>query len=277
MAIPPVPILRPRPARVARQRPSLHSSPPRYTTCVAYSYRDSAQRARQQVNAFAAAEREFLAMDAFRLVHQHDMAGGRYVVRAKLVRAVPDDVLQLAAGAVRTLHQSLDELATSLAGVPTKFPIFESLAMFAQRSRKAIRTMSDEAQATIEALQPYHEIGGFKNGALWRLKELNAAEAPWLTGSIRDDGAMGVNTERSVLLLGAPVITSGAFADGAIVASVPVRIVAPDPKLDMYLRVEFALAYLERGPGRGREVVELLGELCDHVEHEVFAALESSE
>ena len=34
-------------------------------------------------------------MDAFRLVHQHDMAGGRYVVRAKLVRAVPDDVLQL--------------------------------------------------------------------------------------------------------------------------------------------------------------------------------------
>ncbi|MEP6619128.1 MAG: hypothetical protein ABJE47_07435 [bacterium] len=239
-----------------------------------HAYRDTAQHARQQVNAFAAAERDFLAADAFRLVHQHDMPGGRYVVRAKLARAIPDELLQLAAGAVRTLHQSLDEVAASLAGIPTSFPIYESLAMFAQRSRKAMRTMSDEAQATIEALQPYHEIGGFKNGALWRLKDLDGPEAPWLTGSIRDDGAMGVNTERSVLLLGEPVITAGAFIDGAIVASVPVRIVAPDPKLDMYLRVQFALAYLERGPGRGREVVELLGDLCDHVEHDVFGAFE---
>ena len=85
---------------------------------------------------------------------------------------------------------------------------------------------------------------------------------------------MGVNTARGVSLTGDPIITSGSFADGAIVASVPARIVGPDPKLDMFLRADFALAYPERGPGRGRDVVELLGDLCDHVEHEVFSPLE---
>ncbi|MEP6730305.1 MAG: hypothetical protein ABJE10_06695, partial [bacterium] len=77
-----------------------------------------------------------------------------------------------------------------------------------------------------------------------------------------------------VSLTGDPIVTSGAFADGAIVASVPARIVGEAPKLDMFLRVEYALAYPERGPGRGRDVVELLSDLCDHVEHEVFSALE---
>jgi hypothetical protein len=187
---------------------------------------------------------------------------------------VPDDILRLAASVARSLHQSLDELATSLAGAPVSFPIYESLVMFAQRSRKAIARMSDEAQATIEGLQPYHELGGFEDSPLWRLKTLDTADAPWLTGSIRDGAVMGVNTARGVSLTGDPIVTSGAFADGAIVASVPARIVGEDPKLDMFLRVEYALAYLERGPGRGRDVVELLSDLCDHVEHEVFSALE---
>jgi hypothetical protein len=187
---------------------------------------------------------------------------------------VADDLVQLAASVARSLHRSLDELATSLAGAPVSFPIYETLVLFAQRSRKAITRMSDEAQATIEALQPYHEIGGFQDSPLWRLKTLDTADAPWLTGSIRDGAVMGVNTARGVSLTGDSVLTSGAFADGAIVASVPARIVGPDPKLDMFLRAEFALAYPERGPGRGRDVVELLGDLCDHVEHEVFSALE---
>ena len=202
------------------------------------------------------------------------MRGGRYIVRAQIIRAVPDDILHLAAGIARSLHQSLDELATSLAGAPVRFPIYESLAMFAQRSRKAIARMSDEAQATIEGLQPYHEIGGFQDSPLWRLKTLDTADAPWLTGSIRDGAVMGVNTARGVSLTGDPIVTSGSFADGAIVASVPARIVGPDPKLDMFLRAEFALAYPERGPGRGRDVVDLLSDLCDHVEHEVCSTLE---
>ena len=202
------------------------------------------------------------------------MRGGRYVVRAHVVRPVPDDIVQLAASIARSLHRSLDELATSLAGAPVSFPIYESLVLFAQRSRKAIARMSDEAQATIEALQPYHEVGGFQDSPLWRLKTLDTADAPWLTGSIRDGAVMGVNTARGVSLTGDPIVTSGSFADGAIVASVPARIVGPDPKLDMFLRAEFALAYPERGPSRGRDALELLSDLCDHVEHEVCSALE---
>lgn len=215
-----------------------------------------------------------MATDAFRLAHGHDMRGGRYVVRAHVARPVPDDLVQLAASVARSLHGSLDELATSLAAAPVSFPIYESLVLFAQRSRKAIARMSDEAQATIEELQPYHEVGGFQDSPLWRLKTLDTAEAPWLTGSIRDGAIMGVNTARGVSLGGDPIVTAGAFADGGIVASAPARIVGPDPKLDMFLRAEFAVAYPERGPGRGRDVLELLGDLCDHVEHEVFAALE---
>ena len=215
-----------------------------------------------------------MASDAFRLVHAHDMRGGRYIVRAQIIRPVPADIVHLAASIARSLHQSLDELATSRGGAPTSFPIFESLAMFAQRSRKAIARMSDDAQATIEGLQPYHEIGGLQDSPLWRLKTLDTADAPWLTGSIREGAVMGVNTTRGVSLTGEPLVTAGAFADGAIVASVPTRIVGPDPKLDMFLRADFALAYPERGPGRGRDVVDLLSDLCDHVEHEVFPALE---
>ncbi|MEO8623175.1 MAG: hypothetical protein ABI625_19015 [bacterium] len=237
-------------------------------------HRASLERARHDLRTFAGVERDYVASDAFRLVHGHDMRGGRYLVRAHVARPVPDDILQLAASVARNVHQSLDELATSLAGAPVSFPIYESLVMFAQRSRKAIARMSDEAQATIEALQPYHEIGGFEDSPLWRLKTLDTAEAPWMTGSIRDGAVMGVNTARGVSLTGDPIVTSGAFADGGIVASVPARIVGDDPKLDMFLRVEFALAYPERGPGLGRDVVDLLSDLCDHVEHEVFSALE---
>ena len=237
-------------------------------------HRDSLERARRDLRAFAGVERDWAASDAYRLVHAHDMRGGRYIVRAHATRPVPEDVVQLAAGVARSLHRSLDELASALADAPVRFPIYESLAMFAQRSRKAMAGMSDEAQATIEGLQPYHEIGGYEDSPLWRLKSLDTADAPWLTGSIRDGAEMGVNTARGVSLTGDPLLTAGAVADGAIVASVPARIVGPDPKLDMFLRAEFALAYTERGPGRGRDVVDLLSDLFDHVEHEVFPALE---
>ena len=237
-------------------------------------HRASLERARTDLRAFAGAERDWVASDAFRLVHGHDMRGGRYLVRAHVVRPVREDIVQLAASVVRSLHQSLDELATTLTDAPVSFPIYESLVMFAQRSRKAIARMSDEAQATIEGLQPYHDIGGYEHSPLWRLKTLDTAEAPWLTGSIRDGAVMGINTARSVTLTGDPIVTSGAFADGGIVASVPTRIVGPDPKLDMFLRADFALAYPERGPGRGRDVIDLLSDLCDHVEHEVFSVLE---
>ena len=94
-----------------------------------------------------------MATDAFRLAHGHDMRGGRYVVRAHVARPVPDDLVHLAASVARSLHRALDELAKSLADAPVNFPIYESLVLFAQRSRKAIARMPDESQATIEALR----------------------------------------------------------------------------------------------------------------------------
>ncbi|MDB4884363.1 MAG: hypothetical protein JWL95_3129 [Gemmatimonadetes bacterium] len=205
------------------------------------------------------------------------MRGGRYAVRAHVVHPMPDAIASLAGDVARRLRTSLDELATALAGSPTTFPIFESLALFAQRARKPIARMLDEAQATLEELQPYHAIGGFRNGALWTLAQVDAMQPARLAaGGVLDGGAMGVNTQRAVTIVGEPAIVTGAFTDGAVIASAATRIVGPDPKLDMFLRVDHALAYAPEGAGLGQPVVALLSELCDHVEHTVFASLEPS-
>jgi hypothetical protein len=134
--------------------------------------------------------------------------------------------------------------------------------------------MSDEAQATLEELQPYHTIGGFENAPLWTLQRLAIADPPpVLVGSVVD-GTMGVNTQRDVTFTGDPVIMIGPFAEGGIVASAPTRLDGPDPKLDMFVRVRFALAFASGGPGRGESAVTLLRDLCDEIEHGIFAALE---
>ncbi len=52
------------------------------------------------------------------------------------------------------------------------------------------------------------------------------------------------------------------------------RIVGPDPKLDMFLRADFTLAFERRGPARGREVVTCLEALCEFVEADVISPLE---
>ncbi|HEV7990715.1 MAG TPA: hypothetical protein VGP25_02775 [Gemmatimonadaceae bacterium] len=238
-----------------------------------WAHRSTFERARQHLASLADAERDFLATTPYRLGHEHDKRAGRYLVRALVASPIPDAIPSLASGVVDSLRDALDALTTTLAGKPTPFPIFESLALFAQRSRKAIASMPDEAQATLEDLQPYHAIGGFRNGALWTLQQLDADEPPRLVPSIVG-GTMGVNTRRDVDIEGEPAIVSGPFADGAIVASVAARVVGRDPKLDMFLRPELALAFTSQSAGRGRPVVALLGELCEHVERTVFAALE---
>jgi hypothetical protein len=241
---------------------------------VTLPHRASLDRARRELATLADAERAYLATTPYRLVHAHDVRGGRYAVRVQVARPVPDEIASQAAGVVRTLRESLDQLATSLAGTPARFPVFESLVLFAQRARKAIAPMSDDAQAFLEELQPYHAIGGFRNGALWILQQLDAEEPLRLAAGGVRSGVMGDNTQRDVTMVGEPVVATGPFADGAVVASVATRVAGPDPKLDMFLRAEFALAFAGGGPARGREVVELLHALCDHVEHTVLPVLE---
>jgi hypothetical protein len=241
------------------------------------AHRSSLARARERVGILTAAEREYLASSPYRLSHEHDVRGGRYVVHVHVTHPVPDEVVRLAGDVVRGLRTALDEVATSIAGTMVSFPIYESLATFAQRARKSIAAMPDHAQATLEALQPYHAIGGFRNGTLWTLEQLAASAPPrFAAGSLRHGATMGVNTQRHVTLLGEPAIVVGAFDDGNVVATVPTKVAGSDPKLDMFLRTEYALAFAKDGPARGREVVMFLGQLCDHVEHAVFGALDAA-
>lgn len=232
---------------------------------------------RRSLSTLADLETGYRAGHPVRMVHEQDMRAGGYVVRAEVVHPVPAPLVECVAAMLRDLRAALDDVATLVAGASVRFPIFESLPLFAQRARKAITRMPDIAQAEIEALQPYHAVGGHRNGPLWILDQLSGAIAPRLAaGALREGAELRVNTRRTVELVGDPEITMGAFEAGAIVAAQRFRIVGPDPKLDMFFRGDVLLAFAADGPARGREVGELLGSLADHVEHVVFRRLERS-
>lgn len=231
--------------------------------------------ARQDLARLVRAQQEFLDATPYRVFHAYDARGGLYSVRIEAVRSVPPDIAELAATVVLRLRDALDALAATLASAgqstsstkPIRFPIHESLPEFAQRSRRVLATMSAETQATIEAIQPYHRLGGFRNDPLWLLRELALAGMPALAaGSLGADAAIGVNTQRHVDITGDLRVEPGPFVHGQVIASIAARVAGPDPKLDLYLRPQFELAFAIGGPARGAPLVATLRALCDRVD-----------
>ncbi len=244
------------------------------------SHRDHVREARAGLARVAAAERDFLDGHPYRLLHKFDPRAAAYTVRVAADQSLPPELPAMVAGVLRHAADALDALAAALSepgrpGKSPRFPIHDSLPEFAQRSRRSLAGMPDEAQATIEALQPYHTFGGFHLDLLWLLRELNAAGAPRLAaGSLRDDSTLGVNTARHVEITGALQASNGAFEHEAVIATVTARVAGPDPKLDLFLTPSFELAFAESGPARGAALVATLGAICDRVEHDVIASLE---
>jgi hypothetical protein len=246
-------------------------------------HREKLCDARRDLARLADAERAYLDGHPYRLIHKYDPRAGQYTVRVEVARAVPAEVSALAESVLGEAAASLDALASALAS-PTgsvaslsRFPIHESLPLFAQRSRRVVAAMRDEAQAEIEALQPYHRLGGFQRDPLWLLRELGAEAPPRLaSGALRFETTIGVNTKRHVEIVGEPLAPPGPFEHGAVVASVAAKVVGPDPKLDLYVKPSFELALARGGPARGASLVETLGAICDYVEREVFTRLEPS-
>jgi hypothetical protein len=231
-----------------------------------------AHRALEQV---MAVERQYLDRNPYRLDHRYDPRAARYTIRIHVVEALPTELAALVAQLLRAARASLDALATALASSTgaaeaaraIRFPIHESLPEFAQRSRRAMATMPDEVQATIEELQPYHTFGGFQKDALWLLRELEVADPPALAaGALREDSELGVNTRRHVDVVDELRVQAGAFEDGAVVADVAATVVGRDPKLDLYLRPSFQLAFAAQGPTRGAALVPTLTAICERVE-----------
>ena len=230
----------------------------------------------------AHAQQEFLDSHPYRLAHAFDPRAGLYSVRIEVLTSPPSAIPELAAGVVHGLRSALDAIAATLASPgapptssakPVRFPIHDTLPEFAQRSRRALSTMTVEAQATIEALQPYHRLGGYRNDALWLLRELEAAGVPALAaGSLGADAAIGVNTRRHVDVSGDLRVVGGPFVNGQVIASIIARVAGPDPKLDLYLRPQFELAFAGGGPARGAPLVTTMRTLCDRVD-EIAAAL----
>ena len=247
---------------------------------IAMTHRETLRAARGQLALLAEAERVYLQAQPYRLIHGYDPRGGVYSVRVEVVRDVPAEVPVLAASVLRNAGAALDALAATLvpadaaAGPPRRFPIYDSLPQFAQRTRRSLAAMPDEVQATLEELQPYHTFGGFRNDLLWLLRELAASTSPPLAaGALRADSAVGVNTARHVEITGDLRVVAGAFEHGKVVVSVTATVAGPDPKLDLYVKPVYELALARDGPARGAALVGTLGALCDHVEQTVFARL----
>jgi hypothetical protein len=241
-------------------------------------HRELLHDARQALEELTAVERQYLERHPYRLVHHYDPRAARYTVHVHVSTPVPGEIALHAGRVLRDARASLDALATALVPAPTgasraiRFPIHDSLPEFAQRSRRAIGAMSDEAQATIEALQPYHTFGGFQKDALWLLRELGSTDAPALAaGAVRGDAELGVNTKRHVEIVGDLRVAAGVFEDGAAIVSVAATVAGPDPKLDLYLRPSFELAFAADGPARGASLVAALGAICDRVETVIVA------
>ena len=238
--------------------------------------------ARQDLARVADAQQEYLDDTPYRVVHAYDARGGLYTVRVEVVQGIPPTISEHAARVVHRLRSALDAIAATLASPgqppppsarPVRFPIHDSLPEFAQRSRRGLASMTAEAQATIEALQPYHRLGGFRNDPLWLLRELDVAGVPILAaGSIGAEATIGVNTRRHVDISGDIRLDGGPFAHGQVVASIAARVAGPDPKLDLFLRPQFELAFAIGGPARGAPLVPTLRALCDRVD-EIAATL----
>lgn len=238
--------------------------------------------ARHALAHVAQSQQEYLDTNPYRVMHAFDARGGLYTVRVEVMRSVPSAPSEHAARVVRALRSALDAVAATLAtrgplpspaAKPVRFPIHDSLPEFAQRSRRALSTMTADAQATIEALQPYHRLGGYRNDPLWLLRELDGAGLPPVAaGSLGADAAIGINTCRHVEITGGLRVDSGPFVHGQVIASIAARVAGPDPKLDLFLRPQFELVFAGGGPARGAPLVSTLGTLCDRVE-EIAATL----
>lgn len=244
-------------------------------------HRDLVRDARRALEQLSAVERRCLEHPPYRLAHQYDPRAARYTIRVHVTGPLPAELSTLAGQVVRDGRAALDAIATALSsggspagGRPIRFPIHQSLPEFAQRSRRAIAGMPDVAQATIEELQPYHTFGGFHKDSLWLLRELDAVDALALAaGALRDDSALGVNTQRHVEITGPLRVVPGAFEDGGVVVDVAATVAGRDPKLDLYLRPVYQTAFARQGPARGAPVIATLTAILDRVE-KVIAALE---
>ena len=245
------------------------------------THRQRLRVARAGLSNVVEAERRYLETQPYHLVHRYDPRAAEYTVRVDVVRPIPADLPPLVAGVLLDATATLDALASSLAslegapGAGVRFPLYESLPQFAQRTRRLLSSMPDEAQATIEALQPYHTFGGFRNDPLWIMRALLTDGAPDLAaGALREGATLGVNTKRHVEVLGDLRVPAGPFAPGSAVTTVAARVAGPDPKLDMFLRPSYELAFATTGPARGASLVGTLGAICDRVEHDVVEVLE---
>lgn len=245
------------------------------------THRERIHGARQALERLGALERQYLESNPYRLLHAYDPRAGSYTVRAQVARELPREVPDALADVLRDARAALDALIVSLASPstaakPARFPIHESLPEFAQRSRRPLAGLSDEVQATIEALQPYHTFGGFHLDRLWLLRELTDHEPRLAAGGLRAESALGVNTARHVEITGELRVRAGVFEHDAVIVSVPARVTGRDPKLDLYLKPSFELAFDAHGPTRGAPVLATLAAICDHIEHAVMERLESS-
>ena len=118
-------------------------------------------------------------------VSELDAESGTTVVSVEIREHVPDSWGPILGDVLHNFRSSLDHLAYALTvaeqGAPlspelerqTEFPIFSTKDGFDKFGSPAIRGMSQQAQSTIEELQPYQRGADWALDPLWLLHELS--------------------------------------------------------------------------------------------------------
>lgn len=224
-------------------------------------------RAKTHIDTLTEQIKGFLQSDAYAFIPQVNADGTEYIFRCHVVR--DGEWLEwalLTGDAIHNLRCALDHLAWRLAGADradtkTQFPIFLTEADFRRHAPKQVRRMSRDAQALIEALQPFRTPEPLRD-ALWGLHILNNADKHrlvWITA------AAHLRSEYTFIVPdGSPPPRPTFWAsykpleEDAVVAVI--RLADP-PKVHVRVNAEFTYSVVFRespSPAGNTEVVESL-------------------
>jgi hypothetical protein len=130
----------------------------------------------------------FFEHDPYRLVTEHNVDATEHFAYLRLVGSSPFNRWGLIVGdIVHNLRSALDsaiyEIAVRESGseVPPNakvlmMPIFDSGPNYERSGRRRVETLSVEARALVEAIQPYRHPHGIHNSSLWALHEVDNAD-----------------------------------------------------------------------------------------------------
>jgi hypothetical protein len=240
----------------------------------------------------------YLGSTPYNIRQEYDTTASQFIFRAEVIQDAPARVGILIGDTCHCMRTALDQLIYRLAtpragGEPpslTEFPIIDDQLRYSATDRHGnpvrgsglykLRGITDpSALQLIASLQPFNRTNDTEAHELRILHSLDVVDKHrerLVTGMIYTGARVSINELYGYDLDFAHVGTlkAGTFADRAEVARFTANPTKPDPRLLVWVRVNYGVAFTPDGPGRGQPVMECLSHIRDFVDDEVIARLE---